>query len=247
MPGIFVGSNDISAIYVGATPVQEVYVGAVKVWPTGPPGKIDSIQFVDTGYQILSPRTTAAVNFGPAAADRRILLAIGSDSSSTSGGVTSVTIGGVAATLLASQNSTIRRTYFYMALVPTGTNGTVVINNTGHNMSIQYGVWALTQGVPTMIDQGSSPSSYTVSGLTQSIDDFVIAVAINGSLTGTPTLASNPAGLNRNANCSNPAGSIRQVSGRHRTPTASSGGTVTVGWPGSVEPCSMTAMVLRFA
>lgn len=73
----------------------------------------------------------AGLAIGPAYADRRILVAITARGSTTTGVISSVTVGGIAAPVIAQLNNTagsnLALTAFAIADVPTGTTAAVVV------------------------------------------------------------------------------------------------------------------------
>lgn len=92
---------------------------------------------VDTSN--LTTYTYAAVALGAAHFNRRIVLAIYFNDPGDSPPA-SVTIGGVAATLVKNQNSLVA---IYIALVPTGTTGDIVVQYATAATSSAIGVWRL--------------------------------------------------------------------------------------------------------
>lgn len=95
---------------------------------------------------------------GTAASNRYVVAAIGIANSSPPT-ISSVTIGGVSATLVTQVTGTYERTAFYIAAVPTGTTATVVVNTSG-SLRCNIGLWALYDlSSATATDTDSSTSS----------------------------------------------------------------------------------------
>jgi len=103
-----------------------------------------------------STHTFTGVDFGTAAADRRILIGISVNSSQDPTSF-SGTIGGVAVFLVAGLQVTGgQAAALMMANVPTGTSGTVYIShNTG---SVAVGVWSLYDAAPGVYDSATDDS-----------------------------------------------------------------------------------------
>lgn len=100
-----------------------------------------------------STYTFSSQNFGAAAADRYIIVAVHLDFSNQSNSVSSVTIGGVTATHLGTQTGNQYLTAFYMALVPTGTSGNVVVTCSTIALAGAIGMWSATgiHSVPAIV------------------------------------------------------------------------------------------------
>ncbi len=102
----------------------------------------------------LTTYTFSTCAFGAAAADRIIVVGVcGQDGASA--GVSSMTIGGVAATEIvesvASVGGNAVNTALYYAAVPTGTTGDVVVTFGGNQSAAAVGVWAVlnSSGTPS--------------------------------------------------------------------------------------------------
>jgi hypothetical protein len=106
----------------------------------------------ETGPQ--DPVTYTGVDFGTEAADRYIIVAIGQRNDSRT--FTSVTIGGVTATILVQNVDGNTSAGIAIAAVPTGTSGDVVVNLNGTADSHYLGVWSATGlASPTPVDTGT--------------------------------------------------------------------------------------------
>jgi hypothetical protein len=88
------------------------------------------------------PVTYTGVDFGTEAADRYIIVALGTRNDSRT--FTGVTIGGISATIIIQQQSGNSTAGIAIAAVPTGTSGDVVVNLSGTADSHYLGVWSAT-------------------------------------------------------------------------------------------------------
>lgn len=93
-----------------------------------------------------NPRTWTDVNFGAEAADRYIIVAIGTRNDTRT--ISSVTIGGVSADIVVQNQDGNTTVGIAIALVPTGVSGTVVVTLSGTADSHYLGVWSVT-GLPS--------------------------------------------------------------------------------------------------
>lgn len=122
--------------------------------------------------------TFSTVNFGTAAASRKILVGVWSQNDTV--GPTGVTIGGVAATLVTQVGANLRHFSFWIADVPTGTTGqTVAIDHSTAKIRCAISVWSIINaGSHTLFDSINSNVS-TGATMMLDIDDnnwvFVIA------------------------------------------------------------------------
>lgn len=126
--------------------------------------------------------TTRAI--GTAATNRYVVAAIGLANSPVPT-ISSVTIGGVSATLVVQTTGTFERTAFWIAAVPTGTTATVVVNCAA-SIRCSIGLWALYDlNSATATDTDSSASSTG----TVNLDISAGGVAIGYSNTFTSATA----------------------------------------------------------
>lgn len=131
--------------------------------------------------------TFTGLNLGAAAPDRYMVAAIGNSSATAT---TAVTIGGVSATQLVAVNSPFgnARTSIWIALVPTGASGNVVISNgAGGNTTIAlYSITGLLSpsAVATSTASGTPPQSLSVA---VNALGFVICVGYSSGATSTAT------------------------------------------------------------
>lgn len=121
-----------------------------------------------TAFTGSNPHTFAAVNFGTPAADREIVIGL-LVAAASSRSLNTVTIGGVAATLVGATPAGSRILAIYRAVVPSGASGDVVVllNSSVPNLAI--GVWHVTGGISgtTTAQQvvGTSPATAVVTGV----------------------------------------------------------------------------------
>ncbi len=130
-------------------------------------------------------------NIGTAAADRIVLVGI-LGGSTTARTISSVTIGGIAATVRHTQNEGVHTAALYEATVPTGTTATIVVNWSGaHNRCaiVWWTATGLTSGVPVDTDGGwIRAAGATVINLTTVAGGFVIGFAVHPNpLSGSIT------------------------------------------------------------
>lgn len=137
--------------------------------------------------------TFASQNIGPASATRYVVAAV-SIVSSVARTISSVTIGGVAATLVpngqAVTQSFIYRTAFYIAAVPTGTTASIVVTASGGcDAGMLSGVWALydlNSATPVDSDGDTTfTSPFSVPSVNTSADGILLAAAMYLRNSGT--------------------------------------------------------------
>lgn len=121
-------------------------------------------------------------DFGYAYSGRRIGVAISSRRASGSPGTvpTSVTIGGVSATLHASETDGVRNgVSFWSAVVPTGTSGAVVVNHSVSTFVIAS-VFAVAN-LTTVTKSVSSSSGSNTSAVSMTVPDNKVGLVISAS------------------------------------------------------------------
>jgi hypothetical protein len=135
--------------------------------------------------------TFAAMDFGEAAADRYIIAAVDLSANSGSLDATSVTIGGVSATEATARTFTSGSVSHYaglwIAAVPSGTSGDVVVNasTTLRDGAVTtYRVTGIASATPTDtdFDESASTSTYTMD-LDTTYGGIVIATGNNEDQT----------------------------------------------------------------
>ena len=141
----------------------------------------------DTANQ--STYTYSSENLGVAAADRYIIVAVNSRRGGNPADVTSVTIGGVSATIVVEQaNSDANSDVSALAIanVPTGTTGDVVVVYTATMARASIGVYRAT-GIDsaTPYDSGSSTAADPTFDIDCEAGGFVIGTACSNSNTTT--------------------------------------------------------------
>lgn len=124
--------------------------------------------FLSNG-QITGNNTTytfTSVDFGAASAKRYLIVAIVGRAGSTSATLSSVTIGGVTASVIGTAlgNGTTNQLALYGALVPSGTSGDIVAVFSAARNFAAYGLWALTQYESTAPVATYADTDSTMSG-----------------------------------------------------------------------------------
>lgn len=179
----------------------------------------------------LTTPTFSAQSFGVADATRRVIVGItGVKGANTTLDISGVTIGGVAATLVTKQRNNVTNTNviaFFVAAVPTGTTGDVVITFNEQATRIGLAIWRLIgPGSSTSVDTDGSqvdPSSVNLD-----IPTGGGAIGYSSAITGT---SSTPTGLTENLDAAVDASTTTHTAG---TNTVGGGTTVTMGfnWSG---------------
>lgn len=129
---------------------------------------VASVVYVDDAVSNVAGNTTTftGINFGSAASSRKIVIGVGRGPTGAFGTVSSVTIGGIAATFINSAATTTEDAELWIAAVPTGTSGTVAVTWTNSATDVGLGVWALynTSITPTdtASDNNSNPATDTI-------------------------------------------------------------------------------------
>jgi hypothetical protein len=125
-----------------------------------------------------STYTFASQPFGTASSGRVVVVAI-SAADGDVGTISSVTIGGVSASIIVQQSSSEVTCGIAAAVVPTGSTGTVVVNTSTSRAECIIGIWAST-GLPGAVATDTD-SNTDLSALTLTVDPggFVIAVCAN--------------------------------------------------------------------
>jgi hypothetical protein len=111
--------------------------------------------------------------------------------------LSSVTIGGVSATIDGDSGNATgnRRVYFASAVVPTGTTATVAVTLSGTVVRIGIGVWTLTGGSPTgQTDAVLNAASGTLT-VTTAVNDVVVAAGFCSHASNSITTTWSGAGV----------------------------------------------------
>jgi len=133
--------------------------------------------------------TFSGVALGAAAADRYIIAGVSGDSAGDTT-ITTVTIGGVAATELMDGSNSQANMGFFIAAVPTGTTGDVVVTFSGSKARAGCACWratGLASPTPHATLQDTTLSGAVLSGtINVPSNGFVIAYdACDGTITTT--------------------------------------------------------------
>lgn len=138
-----------------------------------------------------SSYTFSSQNFGVADANRYIVAVIGSRKSGASANVTSATIGGVSATIVANNPAFVTNTGYAgiaIAAVPTGTSGNVVINFSGTMVRCTVGLYSVVGINPTVystLEVDGSTLSGSISTVGGGITIGVATNSVNNAFTWT--------------------------------------------------------------
>jgi len=128
----------------------------------------------------LTTYTFSSQPIGTASGTRRVVVSIGTNSTRT---ISSVTIGGVSATVNATNTlSGTAHVALASAVVPTGTTADVVVTLDAAGLGMGIGVWTLTSGAATgqTASGNGDPTNLTV---TTTAGDIVIAYAFTSGIT----------------------------------------------------------------
>jgi hypothetical protein len=120
-----------------------------------------------TNTASLTTYTFSGAKLGPESPNRLIVVTI-SQTWSTARNVSTVTIGGVAATLITQNGVTARPCWMYAAVVPTGLTGDIVITYTG---GVTGSICNVFVGYPVNATPVDAGSSSTASATTESVAD----------------------------------------------------------------------------
>lgn len=114
--------------------------------------------YLYSGFSVVTNASFTSVPFGEEHASRYLVIGYASGNSNTAA-PTSVTIGGVSASLVSQTNSSFQfRTQLWIAAVPTGTSGTLSITNSSFTWNnITVGALYLSSG--TAVDTGSAENT----------------------------------------------------------------------------------------
>lgn len=121
--------------------------------------------------------TFSAVALGDAAANRVIVLGIALADADGVENITSVTIAGIAATVVRTAIGTNNAAYIYQASVPSGTTGDIVINLDASGANAAIVVWRLLTENPTAFHTASEAGSSTA-------PSEVIEIPLGGGAVG---------------------------------------------------------------
>lgn len=182
---IKLGSTAIAALVLGSTAIQAAYVGSTQVFAAG--GADPAIAYlqsatIDSG----TTYTFSAQNLGVAAADRRIIVA-GTVRVTSVRTVDSVTIGGVAASVVVTQIDSTPRSRVFIAIadVPTGTSGDIVVTLSGAGTEMRLHAWratGLSSNTPTATQSATNVNDPSAN-INVAADGICVAAAMNTNAT----------------------------------------------------------------
>ena len=184
-----------------------------------------SIAFLQTAEDTTdaSPYTFAAQNLGTAAGDRYIIVAVFARDTSSGQTLTGVTVGGVAATLIANNAVTdaasrTEITALAIAAVPTGTTGDIVCTFSAAMVRCciaAYRATGLASATPSDTDMDTSIGEDVALTIDVPVNGFVLAVATSqhNSLTETWSGVTEDYALTSEASSRFTGGSLEYSSG----------------------------------
>lgn len=227
----FGGSNPIS--------ISEYYGDAYGVpssgtislsnfYGTSLPISISNTANSSQGGSLANPYTFSGMSFGATATGRRILVTITGEDASVGGtqSISSVTIGGITATQLVAIADTGfsngANAAIYMASVPSGTSGTVVVTFTGNMWTCAISVYRILYASGTANNTDSGVGSTVYSDVsTQAANAATVACCI---FTGSNLSGSNISWSNITERYESQPGNVarRQGSAMSTTGAASS-------------------------
>ncbi len=129
----------------------------------------------------LTTYTFASQPIGTASASRRVVVAIHTRTAT----ISTVTIGGVSATLDRDYNLSNNRVTIASAVVPTGTTASVVVTFTAAGTRCGIGVWSLSSGSPTGQTATGSGTTTAACTVTTVAGQVVIAATTENGTVGT--------------------------------------------------------------
>lgn len=151
-------------------------------------GTVDVVyRDVDGTNGATSSRTYTAMDLGTAASDRRIIVGVGSRAASAIT-VTSVTVQGISATQIVAVANGNTNADIWLASVPTGTTGDVVITFSASSARQGCAVWSMTGASSgTAHDTGSSTAANPTDTINCPANGAIVGFVFNGTNSGTST------------------------------------------------------------
>ena len=133
----------------------------------------------------LTTYTFSSLSLGTVATDRHIVIA-GAARSSVARTLDSITVGGVTATQNALRDTSNSKAFLYIAAVPTGSTGDVVVSFSGGMLRCGVGLYRLDDLVSaTAHDSGTSSADPTTFDLDIPVNGAAIGVSANFASGGT--------------------------------------------------------------
>lgn len=142
--------------------------------------KITTLAFQTSATDItnVSTYTFSSQPFGTASTDRVVIVTI-TATQGVNGTISSVTIGGVSASIIAQQSSGVITCGIAAAVVPTGTTGDVVVNTSTVRDECAIGIWSSTGLAGAVAVASGSNTNLDALTLNAEAGGFVIAVCAN--------------------------------------------------------------------
>lgn len=187
--------KDVSAVSVKVSgawkTVSQAYVKVSGTWEELLSSAAAVLAWIanttDTGNR--TTYTFASQSFGAAESTRRVIVA-GTVRSNAARTISSISIGGVAATIVAQQteSTALLRSFIAIAHVPTGTTGSVVVTMNSGCIAMRIAVWSVTglaSDTPTATATDNNVNDPSAN-ITIPANGFVVGVATNtNSSTGS--------------------------------------------------------------
>jgi hypothetical protein len=150
-------------------------------------GAVTYLQAASTGSD-LTTYTFSSQNFGTASSDRYIIVSFTARllANSPAVSISSVTAGGVSATIIAQAQNAITNTNIVclaIAAVPTGTTGDVVVVVSRAPLRASIQLWAATGIDATVVDSATSTASAPTYAIDVPADGIAVAAVAGGSYT----------------------------------------------------------------
>lgn len=201
-------------------------------------GTLDFLQSA-TDTADLATYTFASQNFGAAASDRYIIVTIMARKSGASTTITGVTIGGVTATEVVQRTNNVTNSDIagiFIAAVPTGTSGDVVVTLGATMVRCAIGLYATTGlSSATPYDSDSSVASPPSVSLDVPVNGFIIGAGLTAAST-TATLT----GITEDYD-STLETFVTFAGGHDEVPAGEAGRTTTISFGSNTEPAGVFA------
>lgn len=250
LPVQYAGKNfnsEVSTVYLSVNEKgEENIVGlssprVVQPAQAEPESPDAEISFLDESSDEtdLTTYTFASMNFGVAAAGRYIIVeVIGWAGAART--VTSVTVGGVAATLVKTQANGNARMSMYVALVPTGTTGSVVVVFSGAMVRAGVALWRAININPVAEATGGSTAAPMTADLAVSAGSVQVGCAWTFTNGATATW-SGTNGMTEDFDTPFSGSSLSEFTGASRTSPAAVTVTATCTVTTSSSPAYVSA------
>lgn len=181
--------------------------------------------------------TFSGISFGTAAVGRLVVVTI-KGGVAGGGTVSSVTIGGVGATLIAGASQANGSAFMYAATVPTGTSGTIAFNWSGSQVATMISCYSIYNLISNTVNATASSTTVAANGITTSAVSppaGSVVIALYSTQQNFTVTWSGTAGLVEDNDFNN-GGNYRHSSASKFFPTAATTPTIistSAGAPGT--------------